>query len=430
MKEIIAGFSKESTEQDLHSLTHREQFIYPRYEGESILNILPSIASLFGVTGVQHPTLREELLSPLRSEPQTIILVLLDALAYLRLENWLAEEKDLGWHQLREHGVYTPLTSICPSTTSAAITSYWTDSAAAQHGILGYEMWLKEYGITANMIEYKPITYRSGGGGLTLAGFDPLSFLPVESIANLLIDNAVDVHAFQHFAIINSGLSQMFMGEAERHPIATAADMWIGIRELLERESSSRKYIWAYWGQLDGTSHLHGPDSERARAEFLNFSKAFDIHFLDKLDPSLKRNTLVILTADHGQITTDLGADEYDLKNHPRFTELLHLLPTGENRLAYLHVKPGKIDPVKEYIHETWPEEFAVFETDQALQAGLFGPGKTHPDIYDRLGDLIVAARGNAFWWWGPKPNPLIGRHGGLSSQEMLVPFLAGLIPS
>jgi hypothetical protein len=42
------------------------------------------------------------------------------------------------------------------------------------------------------------------------------------------------------------------------------------------------------------------------------------------------------------------------------------------------------------------------------------------------MGDLVVAAKGNAFWWWAAKPNPLTGRHGGLSSQEMLVPFLAG----
>jgi hypothetical protein len=27
--------------------------------------------------------------------------------------------------------------------------------------------------------------------------------------------------------------------------------------------------------------------------------------------------------------------------------------------------------------------------------------------------------------WWANKENPLIGRHGGLSSEEMLVPLLA-----
>ena len=415
-------------EGDLRSSINREEFVLPRYHGQSVLNILPSVANLFGLPDFQHPVIREELLSPLQKKPQNIILILLDALAFHRLDTWLAEEKGLGWHTLRDQGIYAPLTSICPSTTSAAITSYWTDSAAVEHGVMGYEMWLKEYGVTANMIEHKPITYRSRSGGLALAGFDPETFLPVRSIANRLMERSIQVHAFQHFAIINSGLSQMFMGQAVRHPIATPQDLWISIRELLESEPSTRKYVWAYWGQLDGTSHLHGPDSERARAEFLNFSRSFDAYFLNELDRNLKDDTLVILTADHGQIGTDPGADQYDLSNHPLFTEMLHLLPTGENRLAYLHVKPGMVDRVKEYIQESWPQEFEVIDTKTALQADLFGPGKEHPALYDRLGDLIVAARGKAYWWWGQKPNPLIGRHGGLSPQEMLVPFLAAYL--
>jgi hypothetical protein len=107
---------------------------------------------------------------------------------------------------------------------------------------------------------------------------------------------------------------------------------------------------------------------------------------------------------------------------------MLHLLPTGENRLAYLHVKPGEIENVKDYIHATWPEEFAIFDTENALKTELFGSGVVHPAVHDRLGDLIVAAKGDAYWWWASKPNPLIGRHGGFSPQEMLVPFLAGYL--
>ncbi len=415
-----------SQETDLAAQADGSEFVFPRYRGESILNILPSISELFGFGGFQHPPLRSELLDPIRGEPRNVILVLLDALAFHRLRDWLAEDPGIGWNRLREGGLLAPLTSISPSTTCAAITSYWTDSAAIEHGILGYEMWLKEYGITANMIEHKPITYRTSGGGLTLAGFDPLTFLPVDSIAGRLLDSGVEPHVFQHFAIINSGLSQMFLGDTRLHAIATAPDMWIGIRELLEDQPSSRKYIWAYWGQLDGTSHLHGPDSERAQAEFLSFSEAFEKYFLNRLSPELRKDTLVILTADHGQITTDKGEDHYDLSNHPGFTEMLHLLPTGENRLAYLHIKPGNESAVREYIQESWPDQFVIFQPEEILESRLFGSGPVHPGIWDRMGDLIVAAREDAFWWWGNKPNPLTGRHGGFSPQEMLVPFLAG----
>ena len=84
------------------------------------------------------------------------------------------------------------------------------------------------------------------------------------------------------------------------------------------------------------------------------------------------------------------------------------------------------IKSVKDYIENTWPDQFCTINPEEAVTGGLFGAGPIHPEIYNRLGDLIVAAKGHAYWWWANKPNPLIGRHGGLSAEEMLVPFLAG----
>jgi hypothetical protein len=55
----------------------------------------------------------------------------------------------------------------------------------------------------------------------------------------------------------------------------------------------------------------------------------------------------------------------------------------------------------------------------------LFGPGQPHPLLSERLGDLMVLSRGSAYLWWADKENILIGRHGGMSADEMLVPFLA-----
>jgi hypothetical protein len=409
----------------IQQILENGNFTAPDYQEHSILNIPASAAYLLDVAGFKHNPADPVLLNPIKEGVKNIIVVLIDALAFHRLEQWLAEEPDLVWHKLIQGGFLLPTTSICPSTTCSAISSYWTDSSAAEHGVMGYEMWLKEYGITANMIEHKPITYRRSGGDLSLAGFDPETFLPVPSTSRLFQERGVEIHAFQHYAIIHSGLSRMFMREADRHGISTAPDMWISIRELLESSPQHSKYIWAYWDRLDGISHLYGPDSERAKAEFMDFSQNFETYFLERLDPALKKDTLIMLAADHGQITTDNTAAQYDLNNHPDFMAMLHLKPTGENRLAYLHIRPGNVAAVKEYIEQTWPDQFSLIDPQEAVSGGLFGGGTPHPAIYDRLGDLIVAAKGTAYWWWANKPNPLIGRHGGLSAEEMLVPFLA-----
>jgi hypothetical protein len=38
---------------------------------------------------------------------------------------------------------------------------------------------------------------------------------------------------------------------------------------------------------------------------------------------------------------------------------------------------------------------------------------------------MMVVTRDNAYLWWSRQDNFLLGRHGGLSPEEMLVPFLA-----
>jgi len=64
-------------------------------------------------------------------------------------------------------------------------------------------------------------------------------------------------------------------------------------------------------------------------------------------------------------------------------------------------------------------------EPAAALDSGLFGNGPHKENVRDRLGDLIAIARGDAYLWWAPKQNIMAGRHGGLSREEMLVPFYA-----
>ena len=100
--------------------------------------------------------------------------------------------------------------------------------------------------------------------------------------------------------------------------------------------------------------------------------------------------------------------------------------PTGENRMAYLYLRPGQYEEMTGYLNRTWPDQFTLVDPATAVAAGLFGPGQPHPRLLDRLGDVMAVARGSAYWWWADKENRLHGRHGGLSPDEMLVPFLAG----
>jgi hypothetical protein len=233
----------------------------------------------------------------------------------------------------------------------------------------------------------------------------------------------VAAYAFQHHAILHSGLSRMFFKEVDARSFSTPNDLAINLRQFLEQPTRERQYIWVYWGEVDHLSHYFGPDDERPRAEFTAFSRALGELCLERLGPSARRETVFILTADHGMVNTRPDPF-YDLRNHPSLARRLHLLPTGENRMAFFYIRPGQVEAVREYLERTWPRAYTQLDPAYAVEAGLFGPGPAHPRLLDRLGDLIVLSRGENYLWWAAKDNLLVGRHGSLTPEEMLVPFL------
>jgi hypothetical protein len=411
----------------LPGLELNENFIHPDYQGGSILNLPSSICLRLGAPQLSTAPLRPELLIPVSTEIRRVILLLVDALALHRLQNWMSDGTAPVWSRLTEQGRLSALTSITPSTTSAALTSLWTGRSPAEHGVVGYELWLKEYGVVSNMILHTPITFENDAGSLTKAGFKPEQFLNLPTLGTHLASYGIKSYALQHRSLVRSGLSQMFFNDVEVHGFFTSSELWVNLRHLVEANPNMRQYFWIYTGQIDHFSHFYHPDDERTSAEFAEFSYTFEQQFLDQLSPSTRKGTLILLTADHGMIATR-KSPQYDLRNHPDLSHLLHIMPTGEHRFMYLFIKPGQTDHVRSYFDLTWPGEFVFLDPFDAIAKGLFGPGTPHKRLADRTGDLIVAARGDAYLWWADKENNLIGRHGGLSAEEMIVPLLSVLL--
>jgi hypothetical protein len=423
MTDITAAILTHLKEFRIPGLDLDANFVYPDYQGGSIFNLPSTVCQLLGAGHLQAPPLRPELfISP--TEVKRIILILVDALSLHRLQRWTSDGTATVWSRLTEQGKLSALTSIIPSTTATVLTSLWTGHSPAEHGIVGYEMWLKEYGIVSNMISHAPISFSNDSGSLVKAGFNPELFLNMDTLGSHLASYGVSSYAFQHRSIIHSGLSQMFFIDIDPHGYFSPSELWVNLRHLVESNPHQSQYFWVYTGQIDHFSHFYHPDDERTVTEFGDFSRAFEHQFLDKLSPALRKGTLVLLTADHGMIATQKSA-HYDLRNHPDFTRLLHILPTGESRLMYLFIRPGCTDQVRSYFNQAWPDQFTFLDPTEAVAKGLFGPGTPHPRLMDRLGDLIVPARSEAYLWWADKQNPLVGRHGGLSADEMIVPLLS-----
>lgn len=398
-------------------------FVYPNYLGRSILNLPSTICSLFGVEGLGACPLDETIISPSQVGPvRRVILVVMDGLALHRFQKWTHNGPANVWQRLARDGQIAPLTSITPSTTSAALPTLWSGRSAAEHGITGYEMWMKEYGLVVNTITHSPFS-TAEPGSLQRAGFEPETYLPFPTLGTHLKAFGITTNAFQHHSILRSGLSRMFLRDVQLQGFSTATDLWISLRRTLESQSDRPSYNYVYWSEVDHFSHRYGPDDERSAGEFASFSSAMQDYFLESLSPAIRQGTLLMLIADHGHITTRVDP-YYELRNHPNLIRRLHIIPTGENRLAFFYVKPGQREAVREYLERNWPNQFTIIDSSYAVEGGLFGPGKPHPYLLDRVGDFILVAKNDAYVWWSDKDNPVIGRHGGLHADEMLVPFL------
>ena len=394
--------------------------ILPYYEGLSLVNIPNSICHLLGIPEFGSQKISTTILDQINGSYDNVVFLLADGVRLNFFHSFLSKSP---WNQILDEAIFSPLTSITPSTTAAALTSLWTGSLPSEHGVVGYEVWLREYGVIANMILHSATTYLGDVGGLQKAGFDPLKFLPIPTLGPHFNKNEIHPYALQNISIAYSGLSKMLFPGVEVVPYRSNADLFVSLEELFLNKAMERKYVYIYWESVDTLSHRFGPDNIRVYREFENFSLGL-IQTIKKIKQISNGKTLFILSSDHGFVHTPKN-DRYDLTKYSDINRSLVMVPTGENRLPFLTSKSNQSSEVVALIKKHFQDDFIIIPSEEAIEKGLFGKGKLHPNLEDRVGDMVLIPQGNSYLWWWQKENPLLGRHGGLSQEEMLIPFLA-----
>ncbi len=428
MQNLVPALLPRLAEHHLDGLDAGSDAFYPYYEGYSLLNLPASICHWLGAPPFGAGPLGPELLNAWQQKFRHVIFLLVDGFGLNAVQSALEfAESDpayVVWKELSQEAVLAPITSIAPSTTAAALTTLWTGCPPSEHGVVAYEVWLKEYSMIANMILHEPASYYGDVGSLKKAGFDPETFLPVKTLGPHLLKNGVKSYAFQHQAIAHSGLSQMLFPGVQVMPFRSLGDLWVTLAELMEVKSSEQNYIYIYWGDLDELSHRFGPQDERVRREFLNLSLQLRQFIRQLRQQSNRQDTLFVMSADHGHIYTPPNPD-FEVRNHPEMLDCLVMYPSGEARMPFVYLRPGREEQFLAYLEKTWPGVFHMIPSEQAVRSGLFG-SKVYSRFPERVGDYIIIPQDNAYWWFAPnRDNPLNGRHGGLSATEMLSPFFA-----
>ncbi|WP_317618872.1 alkaline phosphatase family protein [Cellulomonas palmilytica] len=352
-------------------------------------------ASLDGVVGA-WTTAQERLGVP--TAPRVCV-VLVDGLGHLNL----AERSGHAPFLRRASAGSEPVTSTFPSTTATALGTFGTGVAPGGTGMLGYTVRVPGTGALANLVQW------SGAP-------EPEEFQPHASTLELLVGAGVPVTSVGPARFAGSGLTRAALRGAHYVPAESLADRVDAALRALREPGLA----YLYWGDVDKVGHHQGVGSH-AWGDALADADAE----IARLARSLPRGTVLVVTADHGMVDVD-PAQRWDVATDPRLAADVALV-AGEPRASHVHVEPGV--PL-ERVRDTWRDVLGdaalVLTRDEVVGAGLLGP------VTDRVlpvvGDLMVAMTGAATVvdtrTQTAASLDMVGVHGSLTPQEMLVPCI------
>jgi len=378
----------------------------PDYENGSLVNLIASIAGACGARPVHNPL---ALLPPERiASAANVVFLLVDGLGY----NFLCNAGRGG--ALLDH-LAGRITSVFPSTTATAITSSFTGLTPQEHAMTGWFCWFPEGDVVA-----APLPFRRRGDDCPLT---QLAIAPQQLFRSTSLLDALDVRTVivSQDRIVDSDYSRHFGGRAERRSYENLAGLVDAVAAAV-RSGSQRKYIYAYYPELDTVAHRHGIASTQAASRFA----AIDAAFAELLKRLAGTDSIIIVSADHGFIDTP-ASEALELENYRGLAELLRLPLTGEPRVAYCHVKPGCAARFAERAREILGDRADVRISADLIAEGWFGPGRAHPRLADRVGDVTLLMSGHHTikdHLPGEKRHVLIGNHGGITVDEMLIPLV------
>jgi hypothetical protein len=403
---------REQTENLIKQQSFADDFVLPDYQMLSVKNILPQIGSIFGLGSTVFP---KDYLDNFQNVDK-VVLIILDGLGYNRFLTHLESHKGT-FLELTEKGVFKPLTTVFPSTTSTVLASIFTCLSPAQHQILGYHMFSKKYGLVFDTLDMRPVYGYSGQVELAKDYSNSIKpWLPI------LEQNGVKTLIATKASIAGSGLSQVIHRDVKLIPYLLGSDMFSQSSKALEHQGPT--LLIMYYSGVDTLAHRYGPYSEEVTFELNSIEHALK-NFINSLSEKVKKETMLLLTADHGVAET---RKTHFLKDAHEVMERLMLPPVGDSRATFLFSKPYQRDALRDAFQKN-VEGFKLFSSNELTAKGAFGQPTNAEGLAEKVGDFTaLGVKYNALqypFFEDDRVHQQLGTHGGMTTEEMIIPFLS-----
>lgn len=358
------------------------KLIWPDYE-DCLVTIPNSVLKAFGEQplGATHPLIDEYL----QKEYKNVVLFLLDGMGVKILEKHLKKEGAFRSHLVGE------TKSVFLSTTVAATMSAITGKQPCEHSWLGWDCYYpsidRNVTVFLNLIQgtQEPAADYHVANTVT----------PYESVVTKLNNAGHQAYDAMPFA-------PPFPGDAE--------EICARIKKLCKEDG--KKYIYAYWREPDGLLHKYGCKSEIVTSE-LNYLEEMISEMASELE-----DTLLIVTADHGHIDTDLVS----LEDYPALWECLERRPSLEPRVLNLFVKEEKEAFFVKEFNKEFGDQFLLMPMEEVLAKKLMGTGEWHEQFRSMLGNYLAIATGDLSILFIEEEFKAM--HGSITEDEMRIPLI------
>jgi hypothetical protein len=387
-------------------------FLFPDYDGYCFANVPGSAALLLDADlGRSLPVDTFEGVDT--DGVETVLVVLVDGFGWTQ---WRREREHHAFlDRLSEAARVTPLTSIYPSETAAAITTFHTGALPAEHGVVGWNVHDPAFGET---FEALPFLTKDGEEP---TGLGPDDVFDAEAIYPSLAEQDVEAHHVVPFDETYEGATAHTYGSLDEVPERVRA---------ATEAADGRSYCFCYVPHVDHEAHRTGTRSEGYRD---TVDEVFEVleRALAGLDDETREETLLLVTADHGHVDTDpehnvnLDADTALVEALARDGDGEPVRFSGSPRNVQLHLQRGRVGETAERLSASLDAH--AFTQAEALDRELFGDVEPSETFLRRAGDVTLTHRELGTWWGDHEAVELslVGMHGGLHPEEMLTEVAA-----
>lgn len=375
-------------------------YIFPDYE-HSILNLINTILEHYNVR-TNYKSL-PKLKNKLNNNYKNIVFIILDGMG----EHILNNISSNGYFM---NNKIDTITSVCPSTTTAAITTYYSGKPPIETGWIAMSQYFKEYGRALEMLRR---TDSYTGEKINNAKIDVFDLIKYETIYDQIEKASPNVKAYE----INPTYCD---ARSKRNINADNIDLMCDSIEAICKNQDNN-FILAYSDKPDTLLHKYGCNSNEVK-EFVISSEEKIQNLCNRLN---SEDTLVIISADHGHKDIETV---YDITELYDIQDCLIMPPSLESRAVTFWVKEDKRKTFEKIFNEKFKEDFLLFTKEEFLSKKLLGPGKQHKKIDDFIGNYIAISIGNSIIKLGTniskEKKDKKSTHCGFTKDEMEVPLI------